>query len=118
LTVTVRLQDEVRCRASVAVQVTVVEPIAKTVPLAGVHAMFKGDWPPTTLGVPYTTGIGLASGDVTASEAGHVIVGGSTGVGVGIGGVSLLHPDRHAYARRASPWSRVERNVRFKPEGS
>ena len=50
VTVTVTLQLDVRCWASVAVQVTVVAPSGNVTPLAGVHDVVIGDAPPATDG--------------------------------------------------------------------
>jgi len=50
VTATVRLQLEVRCCASVAVQVTVVVPIGKVDPLVGVQTVVMGEAPPATEG--------------------------------------------------------------------
>jgi NADH dehydrogenase FAD-containing subunit len=51
-TVTPNVHDAARCRASVAVQVTVVDPIAKSVWLAGVHETVTGGAPLVGVAAP------------------------------------------------------------------
>jgi hypothetical protein len=48
-TVTVNVHESVRCSESVAVQVTVVEPIANTEPLGGVQLVVTGGLPSATV---------------------------------------------------------------------
>jgi len=87
-TVITNVHESVRCRLSVAVQVTVLGPVGNVVPLAGVQAVATGGEPLTTVGVPYTTEIGMPSGARSVIGAGHVIFGGSgTGGGTGVGRV-------------------------------
>jgi hypothetical protein len=50
VTVTVNEQLSVRCKASVAAQVTVFWPIEKGVPAAGVQVALTGAWPLATIG--------------------------------------------------------------------
>jgi hypothetical protein len=77
---------ESRCWLSVAVQLTVFGPVGNMDPLAGVQATATGGAPLTTVGVPYTTEIGMDSGARSVIGAGHVIFGGSgTGGGTGVG---------------------------------
>ena len=52
VTVIANVHESVRCWLSVAVQVTVVGPIGKIDPLAGVHAIVTGGAPLATVGVP------------------------------------------------------------------
>jgi hypothetical protein len=52
VTVTVNEQLAVRRTASIAVQVTVVEPRLKAEPLGGVHVTDTGAVPPATVGDP------------------------------------------------------------------
>jgi hypothetical protein len=58
VTVTLKLHDASRWRASVAVHMTVVEPLMKVAPLAGVQAVVTGWAPPTTIGAAYVTASG------------------------------------------------------------
>jgi hypothetical protein len=44
--------ESVRCRLSVAVQATLLEPTEKVDPLAGTHAVVTGDSPPAVVAVP------------------------------------------------------------------
>jgi hypothetical protein len=46
------VHDPVRCRVSIAVQVTVVDPIGKGVWLAGAHETVTGGAPPVVVAVP------------------------------------------------------------------
>jgi hypothetical protein len=51
-TVTPNVHDPVRCRVSVAVHVTVVDPNGKSASLAGVQDVVIGGAPPITVAVP------------------------------------------------------------------
>jgi hypothetical protein len=76
----------VRCRESVATHVTIVVPMVKFAPLAGVQIVLIGGAPPVAVAVPYCTDAPALVGAVTVDGgAGQVIFGpsgyGSTGVG-------------------------------------
>jgi hypothetical protein len=107
VTVTVNEHELVRFRASVPVHVTVVAPIGKVDPEAGVHANVTGSLPAATVGAAKVTAVPEAAVVLAVTLAGQVRVGGSgsgsgvgVGVGVGAGGVGggvgavglLLHP--------------------------
>jgi hypothetical protein len=74
-TVTSNVQAPVRCRASVAVQVTVVAPIGKTDRLAGVQDTLTGGAPLDVVAESYTTTVDWLLGDCTDTALGHVIRG-------------------------------------------
>jgi hypothetical protein len=57
-TVTANVHDARRCRASVAVQVTVVAPKGNSDPLAGEHVTVTGGAPPVTAAELYVTSSG------------------------------------------------------------
>ena len=114
-TVIANVHESVRCRLSVAVQVTVLGPIGNVDPLAGVQATATGGAPLTTVGVPYTTEIGVPSGAWSVIGAGHVIFGGSgTGGGTGVGcvGGELLQAWT-ARAHTSTPSARRQKRVRW-----
>ena len=84
-TVIANVHASVRCRLSVAVQLTVFGPVGNVDPLAGVQAVVTGGALLTTVGVPYTTEIGMPSG-ARERHRRRVIFGGSgTGGGTGVG---------------------------------
>jgi hypothetical protein len=86
VTVTVNVHESVRCRWSVAVQLTLLGPTGKVDPLAGTQEVATGDAPAIVVALPYTTEIGVPSGDDSEIGAGQVIFGGSgTGGGGGVG---------------------------------
>jgi len=96
-TVTGKLQVSVRCKASVAVHVTVEAPTLNTEPDAGVHTVTTGALPFTVVAAPYVTGTAIPVIDCTICAAGHMSLGGSgTGVGggVGVGAAGLPQPAR------------------------
>jgi hypothetical protein len=57
-TLTVNAHEAVRESASVAVQVTCVEPSGKTDPDVGAHATVTGAWPFCVVGRSNVTGVG------------------------------------------------------------
>ena len=90
-TVTENVQESNRCSVSVAVQRTVVRPMANIDPETGSHVVVTGGLPLTAVAIPYTTGIAAPVVDCTVCDAGQVIFGGSGsgvgGCGVGVAGV-------------------------------
>lgn len=60
---------------------TDVVPIGNIDPLVGVQLVEMGDAPPTTVGVPNTTGAGCPVDDTRLGDAGHEMRGGSPGDG-------------------------------------
>jgi len=115
----------VRFRASVPVQVTVVAPIGKVEPEAGVHATVTGSLPAATVGAAKFTTVPAAAVVLAVAFAGQVRVGGSgsgvgVGVGVGVGGgvgvgvgvVGLEHPA----ARPATSAAATTRFVNLMPK--
>jgi hypothetical protein len=92
VTATLKLQVAVRCRASVAVQVTIVLPSGKLAPDCAEHVTVTGAWPPEAVGTVNATGNGTLSGDSNVMDAGHDTVGAAGGGGGGVG------PDPHAAA--------------------
>jgi hypothetical protein len=95
VTVTVNVQLSLRCKASVAAQVTVFCPIVNVDPAAGVHVVLTGAWPFATIGALNDTGVAPPSTDCAVRDAGQVILGGSgengTGVGTWVGVVVPPH---------------------------
>ena len=91
-TTTEKAQVLVRCSASVAVQLTGVEPRTNVEPDAGVHAIVTGGVPSATVGVNSTAAV-RPSRDVTCRSAGHVSVGAT---GFGGGGVGEVGEPPHA----------------------
>jgi hypothetical protein len=83
-TVTTKVHDARRCRASVAVQLTVVTPRGNSDPLAGEHVTVTGGAPPVTAEELYVTGGGGLVCASRMTESGHRICGGS-GIGGGVG---------------------------------
>jgi hypothetical protein len=79
------------------VHVTVFGPVGKIVPLAGVHTTVSGGAPLATVGVPYTTEIGVACGESSVIGAGHVSLGGS---GTGGGGVGVVGRSLQAWSAK------------------
>jgi hypothetical protein len=80
-TTTGNVQDALRARASLVVQVTVFVPTGNDDPLIGRQLVLSGAWPPVTVGAPYVTGCADPSSESTGAGAiGHAIAG-STGVG-------------------------------------
>jgi hypothetical protein len=73
VTVTRKVHELARCRASVAVHVTVVAPTANVDWLAGVQATCTGDSPPVVVAVPYDTGTDVPVGDATVIGEGQLI---------------------------------------------
>jgi len=57
-TTTLKEHESVRCRASTAVQVTVVDPTGKSAPLAGEHDTATFGAPPAAVATPNWTEIG------------------------------------------------------------
>ena len=92
VTATLKLHVAVRCRASVAVQVTMVLPSGKLAPDCAEHVTATGAWPPEAVGTVKATGRGTLSGDSNEMDAGHDTVGAAGGGGGGVG------PDPHAAA--------------------
>jgi hypothetical protein len=75
-TTTLKEHESVRCRASMAVQVTVVEPTGKSAPPAGAHETATFGAPPAAVATPNWTEIGCELGDVTGGgAAGQLILG-------------------------------------------
>jgi len=97
-TVTVNVHAAVRCSVSVAVHVTAVAPTANSEPLAGAHAVVTGGEPAVVVADPYTTEIGLPSGDMMVTGDGHAICGGSGTGGLGCVGVPPQPPTSCAQA--------------------
>jgi hypothetical protein len=62
-TVTGKLHASVRCKASVAVHVTVEIPTLKTDPEDGVHAVTTGGLPFIAVAAPYTTATAIPAID-------------------------------------------------------
>jgi hypothetical protein len=74
-TVTPNVQDAVRCRVSVAVQVTIVVPIGNSAWLAGLHDDVIGGAPLVVVTEPYVTGVGWLFDDVMVTGLGQLIRG-------------------------------------------
>jgi hypothetical protein len=103
----------VRCRESVATQVTSVVPTMKFAPLAGEQVVLMGGAPPMAVAVPYCTETPALVGAVTVDGgAGQVIFGpsgyGSTGVGLA-GFEQLSAPIMAPNSRRIVKPERVDR---------
>jgi hypothetical protein len=64
-TCTSNSHDAVRCLASSAVHLTIVDPTAALLPFAGEHDEFTGAVPPAIAGAAYEIATGFPSGDVT-----------------------------------------------------
>jgi hypothetical protein len=89
VTVIANVHESVRCRLSVAVHVTVLEPTENVDPLAGTQAVVTGDAPPAVVAGLYTTEMGVPSGDRSVIGAGHETFGGSGTAGGGVGWVCV-----------------------------
>src|SRR5688500_9487726 len=70
-TVTVKLQEAVRCRASVPMHVTLVAPIGKFEPDAGLHATVTGGAPPEAAGVWNVTVTTVPEGESAVTGEGQ-----------------------------------------------
>ena len=106
VTVMLKTQESVRCSASTAVHVTVVDLTGNSEPLGGVHAVAIGALPPTTVAAPYTTFTGEPNGEERVWDNGHVILGGSEGAGVGAAGWPLqAAAPRTLVSRTARTWT-------------
>src|SRR6185369_2293967 len=82
LTVTVKVQALVRALVSVAVQVTVVTPLAKSVPLAGLQTKVTPGQLSVAVGAKVTWAVQAPASVLTATFAGHVICGSSVSLTV------------------------------------
>ncbi|MEO7157405.1 MAG: hypothetical protein ABI039_07585 [Vicinamibacterales bacterium] len=101
-TVTEKVQDEVRFKASVATHSTGVDPVANPVPDAGVHATATGCCPSVADGVEKLTVVaGPVEGAVIGAgqlRPGGALIGGATTLGsaacggAGVGAVGVWHP--------------------------
>jgi hypothetical protein len=94
-TVTTNEQVATRCKASVAVHVTVFCPIANGEPVAGVQVVLTGSLPLATAGSVNVIGAGAPSTDCAVCAPGQVMDGasgvGGTGVGTEVGAVAPPH---------------------------
>jgi hypothetical protein len=86
VTLTEKLQEAWRLSASVAVQLTLVDPTENCDPEPGVQATVTGSWPPAVAGAGYAT-CAVVVVVVAATLAGQVMVG-PVGMGSGLVGVS------------------------------
>jgi hypothetical protein len=82
-----KLQVSVREFASTAVHDTAVVPTGNCDPLVAEHARATGWVPLLTVAAGNVTGMGNPFGEVTLSDAGQAILGGSAGGGTGVGPV-------------------------------
>ncbi len=99
-TLTAKEQEDVRCCASRAVQVTGVFPTGRLAPLAGAQVVVTGVAPPATVGAGKMTGTEAPSTDVVVWLAGQEIVGGAAGSFVG---PESPQPDARRPQRQTSP---------------
>src|SRR5215210_5184568 len=83
VTVTVKLQEAWRDRASVAVQVMTVDPTGYPPPGIPEQLTVTGGWPFTGVGSGNGNGTRAPSGETSDTEAGHVNDGASGGGGGG-----------------------------------
>jgi hypothetical protein len=110
VTVTVNEQLSVRCKASVAAQVTVFCPIEKGVPAAGVQVALIGAWPLATTGALKVTGNAPPSTDCAVCAAGQMIFGGSGVIGTGVGTCVGVVVPPHAAGTIAPAIARARRS--------
>jgi hypothetical protein len=110
VTVTVNAQLSVRCRASVAAQVTVFCPIENGDPATGVQVVLTGACPFDTIGALKVTGVAPPSTDCAVCAAGQLIFGGSGVIGTGVGTwVGVVVPP-HAVETIAPATARTRRS--------
>jgi hypothetical protein len=104
-------QVSVRWRASVAVQVTVVDPTGNDAPLSGAHVAVTGGAPSATKGAEYVTVTGFPKGETVEMGAGHVIFGGLGTTGGGGGGaLGAVVPEPQATTPRPRATAKAATN--------
>ena|SRR5258708_9668378 len=112
-TVTVNEQLSVRCKASVAAQVTVFCPMVNGDPAAGVQVVLTGACPLATIGALKVTGNAPPSTDCAVCAAGQMIFGGSGVTGTGVGTCVGVVVPPHAAGTIAPAIAKARRSPRL-----
>src|SRR5688572_3827309 len=116
VTVTPKVHEAVRLSESVAVQVTVVDPIGKTVPEPGLQVTWTGGWPLVADGASKWKSMPAALTVPRVTFARHsrlgAAAGGGGGGGGGVGAVGVPHEPARARQNAATGKSSNGRETR------